>query len=148
MAAQRRLGVQISFPKPTETEYEDAKMPRKPTTKPARSLGVELFERFSRSSLLAQEPATTASPQVPHGADMPVGSKCPITGAIRTLTSLTSTTAEESKTMAQGNTLAGAYTNGDWWPNQLNLKILHQNSPAGNPMGEKFNYAEEFNKLD
>ncbi len=36
----------------------------------------------------------------------------------------------------------------DWWPNQLNLKILHQNSPLSDPMGEAFNYAEEFNKLD
>ena len=36
----------------------------------------------------------------------------------------------------------------DWWPNQLNLKILHQHSPLSNPMGEKFNYAEEFKKLD
>jgi catalase-peroxidase len=36
----------------------------------------------------------------------------------------------------------------DWWPNQLNLKILHQNSAKGNPMGEEFNYAEEFKKLD
>ncbi len=39
-------------------------------------------------------------------------------------------------------------SNRDWWPNQLNLKILHQNPPAGNPMGGDFNYAEEFNKLD
>ena len=38
--------------------------------------------------------------------------------------------------------------NRDWWPNQLNLKILHQHSPVTNPMGEEFNYAEEFNKLD
>jgi catalase-peroxidase len=36
----------------------------------------------------------------------------------------------------------------DWWPNQLNLKILHQHSPLSNPMGEEFNYAEEFKKLD
>jgi catalase-peroxidase len=36
----------------------------------------------------------------------------------------------------------------DWWPNQLNLKILHQNSPLSNPMGKVFNYAEEFKKLD
>jgi catalase-peroxidase len=36
----------------------------------------------------------------------------------------------------------------DWWPNQLNLKILHQNSPGSNPMGQAFNYAEEFKKLD
>ena len=39
-------------------------------------------------------------------------------------------------------------SNRDWWPNQLNLRILHQNSPKGNPMGEEFNYAEEFKKLD
>jgi catalase-peroxidase len=39
-------------------------------------------------------------------------------------------------------------SNRDWWPNQLNLRILHQNPPMGNPMGEGFNYAEEFKKLD
>jgi catalase-peroxidase len=39
-------------------------------------------------------------------------------------------------------------SNRDWWPNQLNLKVLHQNSPLSNPMGAEFNYAEEFNKLD
>ncbi len=38
--------------------------------------------------------------------------------------------------------------NHDWWPNQLNLKILHQQSPQSNPMDEGFNYAEEFKKLD
>ena len=39
-------------------------------------------------------------------------------------------------------------TNRDWWPNQLNLNILRQNSPLSNPMGKDFNYAEEFKKLD
>ena len=43
---------------------------------------------------------------------------------------------------------AAARTNRDWWPNQLNLQVLHQNSPQSNPMGEEFNYAEEFKKLD
>ncbi len=38
--------------------------------------------------------------------------------------------------------------NQDWWPNQLNLKILHQHSPKSNPLGEAFNYADEFKKLD
>ena len=42
----------------------------------------------------------------------------------------------------------GAPTNADWWPNQLNLKILHQHSPLSNPMGKEFNYAEEFKSLD
>jgi len=43
---------------------------------------------------------------------------------------------------------AGAPTNADWWPNQLNLKILHQHSPKSSPVGEGFNYAEEFKSLD
>ncbi|WP_170481325.1 catalase/peroxidase HPI [Ruegeria arenilitoris] len=43
---------------------------------------------------------------------------------------------------------AGTRSNRDWWPNQLNLSILHQHSPASNPMGEGFDYAEEFKKLD
>ena len=45
-------------------------------------------------------------------------------------------------------TVAGARTNADWWPNQLNLKILHQHSSLSDPMGEGFNYAEEFKSLD
>ena len=39
-------------------------------------------------------------------------------------------------------------SNRDWWPNQVNLRILHQHSHKSNPMGEAFNYAEEFKKLD
>jgi catalase-peroxidase len=39
-------------------------------------------------------------------------------------------------------------SNRDWWPNQLNLRILHQNASLSNPMGEGFSYAEEFQKLD
>jgi len=42
----------------------------------------------------------------------------------------------------------GGSENRDWWPNQLRLDILHQHSPLSNPMGESFNYAEEFKKLD
>ena len=42
----------------------------------------------------------------------------------------------------------GARTNADWWPNQLNLKILHQNSSLVDPMDKEFNYAEEFKSLD
>jgi catalase-peroxidase len=57
-------------------------------------------------------------------------SKCPVTG-------------RRSKPIAGGGT-----SNRDWWPNQLNLKILHQHSHLSNPMGEVFDYAEEFKKLD
>jgi catalase-peroxidase len=46
------------------------------------------------------------------------------------------------------HTAAGAPTNADWWPNQLNLKILHQHSPMSNPIDEEFNYAKEFKSLD
>ena len=42
----------------------------------------------------------------------------------------------------------GGTTNRDWWPNQLNLKILHQQSSLSDPMGEDFDYAKEFNSLD
>ncbi len=56
--------------------------------------------------------------------------RCPVTGATR-------------KSVAGGGT-----SNKDWWPNQLNLGILHQHSDLGNPMGEDFDYAEEFKKLD
>jgi len=57
-------------------------------------------------------------------------SKCPVTG-------------RTSKQVAGGGT-----SNRDWWPNQLNLHILHQHSSKSNPIGEDFNYAEEFKKLD
>ncbi len=60
--------------------------------------------------------------------------------------------SSESKCPALGgshrHTASGTVSNQHWWPNQLNLKILHQNSPQSNPMGEEFNYAEEFKKLD
>ena len=46
------------------------------------------------------------------------------------------------------HTSVGVRSNRDWWPNQLNLRILHQNSSLSTPMGEDFNYAEEFKKLD
>jgi catalase-peroxidase len=57
-------------------------------------------------------------------------SKCPVTGKV-------------------GSTTASRGTsNRDWWPNQLNLNILHQHAPVSNPLGADFNYAKEFKKLD
>ena len=49
---------------------------------------------------------------------------------------------------AGSQTTSAARSNRDWWPNQLNLKILHQHSPKSNPMGADFSYAEAFKKLD
>jgi catalase-peroxidase len=40
------------------------------------------------------------------------------------------------------------HTNRDWWPNQLNISVLHQNSALSDPMGKEFNYAKEFKSLD
>ena len=55
---------------------------------------------------------------------------------------------DESKCPVTGSTARGGTSNRDWWPNQLKLNILHQHSSKSNPMGEAFNYAEEFKKLD
>jgi len=60
-------------------------------------------------------------------------SKCPVTGK---------TVKPAMPTASKGT------SNQDWWPNQLNLNILHQHSAKSNPMGEEFNYAEEFKTLD
>ncbi|GFO58149.1 catalase-peroxidase [Geomonas silvestris] len=59
---------------------------------------------------------------------MDTSNKCPVTGNERNR--------------------AGGRTNRDWWPNQLNLKILHQHSSLSNPMAEDFDYAKEFQTLD
>ena len=61
---------------------------------------------------------------------MTTEAKCPFSGA------------------ASPNTIAGTHGNADWWPNQLNLKILHQQTSATNPMGEDFDYAKAFKKLN
>lgn len=62
------------------------------------------------------------------------------------------TRSNESKCPFSGgapkNAVAGTATNANWWPNQLNLKILEQHSERSNPMGKDFNYAEEFKSLD
>jgi catalase-peroxidase len=60
-------------------------------------------------------------------------SKCPVMGHL----------APQNR-----HTAAAAMNNGDWWPNQLNLNILRQNSSKGDPLAPDFNYAEEFKKLD
>jgi catalase-peroxidase len=56
------------------------------------------------------------------------------------------TTTESKCPVAHGARKANA--NVDWWPNQLNLKVLHQHSPKSDPMGKEFNYAAEFKSLD
>ena len=53
-----------------------------------------------------------------------------------------------AQAQAAAATNAGARSNRDWWPNQLNLGILHQHAPASNPMDDGFDYAEAFKTLD
>src|SRR5260221_3779206 len=59
---------------------------------------------------------------------------------------MSSDTAGESKCPFSGR--ARPYTNDQWWPNQLDLRVLHQHSTLSNPMGEAFDYAREFKSLD
>jgi catalase-peroxidase len=75
---------------------------------------------------------TSAGTPVPEHQEQNVSSegKCPVANGSRR------------------HTPSGATTNAGWWPNQLNLKILHQHSPLSNPMDKEFNYAEEFKSLD
>ena len=89
------------------------------------------------TSVFAQNrPTPTKSSGQPIGAEkMDSSSKCPVIGGTQ-------------RTTLERHTAAGALSNGDWWPNQLNLQILHQNSPKSNPMGEGFSYAEQFKTLD
>ena len=75
---------------------------------------------------------TAAGAAVPDNQEQELSteSKCPVSGG------------------ARRHTAAGAPANAGWWPNQLNLKILHQHSPLSDPMDKEFNYAEEFKSLD
>lgn len=56
--------------------------------------------------------------------------------------------AKAGATTENPHAMPEAKTNRDWWPNQLDLSVLRQNTSASNPMGEEFNYAEAFAKLD
>ncbi len=84
--------------------------------------------------LVAEEPDSDASGSKPKSES--TAAQCPVVGGMAD--GLTQPYA----------TAAGAYSNGDWWPNQLNLRILRQNSRKGNPMDSEFDYAAEFQKLD
>ena len=79
-----------------------------------------------------KELTTAAGATVPENQEQNVSteSKCPVSGG------------------ARRHTAAGAATSSEWWPNQLNLNILHQHSPLSDPMDKEFNYAEEFKTLD
>jgi len=77
--------------------------------------------------LMAQSAKAPSDPANPSAA------QCPVMG---------------EQAPSNRHTAAGGMSNRDWWPNQLNLQILHQNSSKSDPLGKAFNYAEEFKKLD
>ncbi len=77
-----------------------------------------------------EEQFATAVGEPVHDSKESNGAKCPYTAGVRQ------------------QAVTGARSNADWWPNQLNVKILHQHSSLSDPMGEGFNYAEEFKTLD
>jgi len=81
---------------------------------------------------MSEKKPTTAGPSgnQPERSEGTSSGKCPVMHGVRP------------------NATHAARSNRDWWPDQLNLGILHQHAPASNPMGEKFEYAEEFEKLD
>ncbi len=94
--------------------------------------------RNSLLSLFALAPmawvAAQEQPASPSGGSAPEPGKCPV--------------MSPQPAPANRHTAAGAMSNSDWWPEQLNLSMLHQNSAKANPVGASFNYAEEFKKLD
>src|SRR5665213_1891199 len=79
---------------------------------------------------MEQEVTGTAAAVPNHEQSISSDIKCPVAGGPRR------------------HTVAGAPTSAGWWPEQLNLKILHQHSALSDPMDKEFNYAEEFKSLD
>ncbi|HEY1242011.1 MAG TPA: hypothetical protein VGF16_15720 [Bryobacteraceae bacterium] len=73
---------------------------------------------------------TAVGASVPEKQDQSAEAQCPFSNGSRR------------------HTMAAAPGNADWWPNQLNLRILAQNSPLSDPMDKEFNYAQEFKTLD
>jgi catalase-peroxidase len=91
-----------------------------------------LFTALLLTPLVSAPAQDNASPNK-TAKPMDNTSKCPVMGSL----------AGPAR-----HTAASAMSNRDWWPNQLNLSILHQNAPKGNPLGTEFNYAKAFNTLD
>lgn len=136
-------------------------------------MALRTFSRVSAVALLgastsfAQSTPLETDSLAGHGGSAPHGSQsagmCPVTGLLGAFSSFgnagTSHVSVQEGNAADGAVrkegadtdgakLSGTMQNSDWWPNRLDLDVLHQNSPAGNPLGADFNYVEEFKKLD
>lgn len=105
------------------------------TTSSARLLAAALGCATLSASCSMSSPDQGIDPVINETAEitfetMESPEQCPVTGASASLAS------------------TGLAPQPDWWPNQLDLSVLHRNSPAGNPLGEEFDYAAAFSKLD
>lgn len=83
-----------------------------------------------------------------HGGKMAPGAKCPVTGATMGVSTAAPSNTAVAPAVPAAATDDTFYNNRDWWPNRLNLDVLHQNSAKSNPLGQEFNYAAEFQTLD
>ncbi|HYH35563.1 MAG TPA: catalase/peroxidase HPI, partial [Nocardioides sp.] len=88
----------------------------------------------------------TTEPASAQGVDRKAEAGCPV--AHDSVTSHGSESENPAIDSPTAKTGGRPRSNRDWWPNQLDLSILHAHSPAGNPLGAEFSYAEEFKKLD
>jgi len=89
--------------------------------------------------------ARAASAPAAHAAAMEAGAVCPVTG-INGMTGERTNTVKLESSPTMGDDMP--YSNEDWWPNRLDLSILHMNTPAGNPLADDFDYAAAFAELD
>src|SRR5271157_102127 len=91
-----------------------------------------VLTNFREDKHMDEKLTTVEGTPVPdtHEQNLSAETKCPFSGD------------------ARRHSAIGAATNASWWPNQLNLKILHQHCPLSDPMDKQFNYAEEFKSLD
>ena len=125
-------------------------------------------ELLAQDTTKAKPDHAAHSDHAPHATkEFTDGATCPVTGKTYTAADLAAMGPEATAAIAKFKSSANAdathaepmpakakapedvaYTNRDWWPNQLRLDVLHQNTPASNPMGDDFDYAEAFKTLD
>ena len=102
---------------------------------------------MGQAVLLNAQPSSESGGKCPFGHDSP--SKKGSQSAVQsdaTNTPMETSISTEKSTVNMGG--SGGNNNGDWWPNQLNLTVLRQNSSLSDPMGSNFNYVKEFQSLD
>ena len=116
----------------------DGKKPQVPATggakageNPSKSPGSDGTPNAPLTGTDGTKPSVPAAVDGSKATGAPMAgdpAKCPVIGG-------------PQRPVAERTTAAGGMTNRYWWPNQLNVGILHQNSPKGNPLGADFNYA-------